>query len=822
MKNRRSLKLESLEIRRLFASDLASSVEESIYYTPGPFDGDADLVEGLFGGPRVEANRNSSQHYPRLHPESAGGRLPGPEVPHRANTANLRLNSARIADGLGNPQSHLLVGQQIVLRADWSSFNVQGINYTVGFYFDGIRVDSNEITAVGGNLSYWWYRYGTYASPGTRTLTIVLDPDNRVAETDESDNSITFEVMPVLPTNLPMKFQTPIGRRANVDWAINNYADVDPRSNVAADFRNGPFQYEGHNAIDAGPWGFAGQDQGIPILAAADGVVDAMQDGYFDRETSMGNRPGNFVRIDHGNGFKTLYYHFAKDSITVTVGTRVRAGQILGQMGSSGSSTGTHLHYTPYYRDAPLETGYAPTVYDANPLPYGGDLQPYFFATGISNRVVNSELNEQISENSTYLQGATGSINFWTQAYNLKAGDVLQWRYTRPNGTIHSTNTYVVPENYRYSIWWWSRFATNFSNTPGAWTITFSINNFAKESKTLTVNSTGAAAIRMTNNIVGLVRDGRTTPIDFGTHSSGAPSRVFQIENHGTRTLELTDVKLPLGFSLSGSFPSSIPSGASASFTVLLDMSRVGTRQGAMSFVTNDPEVPIFWFNLSGSATVMEPSQWFRLILPGPARAYYHGDPAILIAPRAGIVENLSPVNFGSSVLRVEIDNMPQSDEVLSLARPGWGDANDVESVTGGRRNQPLVIQMKASADKNSLIRVMRQIQYASEASAVNYTRRYIRFTLTSSAGSIVNSEIAHVIPGDKLERPSRLSSSDGAKATASSGVNSGNARTASIASSNASVVLPNAALDLAWAQYSLEYEEQRKGRNRALNSFRA
>jgi hypothetical protein len=111
-----------------------------------------------------------------------------------------------------------------------------------------------------------------------------LDPDNRIAETDESDNSITFEVMPVLPTNLPMKFQTPIGRRANADWAINNYADVDPRSKFAADYRNGPFQYEGHNAIDAGRWGFSGQDQGIPILVAADGIVDAMQDWYFDRE----------------------------------------------------------------------------------------------------------------------------------------------------------------------------------------------------------------------------------------------------------------------------------------------------------------------------------------------------------------------------------------------------------------------------------------------------------------------------------------------------------------------------------------------------------
>jgi hypothetical protein len=455
-------------------------------------------------------------------------------------------------------------------------------------------------------------------------------------------------------------------------------------------------------------------------------------------------------------------------------------------------------------------------------LPYGGDLQPFLLATGISNRLVDSELNEQISENSTYLQGATGSINFWMQAYNLRAGDVLQWRYTRPNGTIYATNTYVVPANYRFSIWWWNRFATNFTTTPGNWTITFSINNFAKESKTLTVNATGAAAIRMTNNIVGLVRDGRTTPIDFGTNSSGVPSRVFQIENHGTRPLELTDVKLPLGFLLSGSFPSSIPSGGSASFTVLLDTSRVGAREGAMSFKTNDPDVPVFWFNLAGNVTGIEPSQWFRVILPGPAKAYYHGDPAILVAPRANIVENLAPVSFGNSVLRVEIDNLPQSGEVLTLARPGWGDANDVESVTGGRRNQPLIIQMKGSADKNSLIRVMRQIQYASESRDVNYTRRYIRFTLTGSAGSIINSEIAHVIPGDKLERPAKLSSGDWSKETSVKGGKSGSGVSESTSTLQANVAVSNATLDFAWAQYSLEYEEKLKGRNRALHSSRA
>jgi len=73
---------------------------------------------------------------------------------------------------------------------------------------------------------------------------------------------------------------------------------------------------------------------GDPITAAAEGVVSfsGVRNGY-----------GNVVEIDHGNGYKTLYAH--NSSNLVRVGDVVRAGQLIGKVGSTGRSTGSHLHF---------------------------------------------------------------------------------------------------------------------------------------------------------------------------------------------------------------------------------------------------------------------------------------------------------------------------------------------------------------------------------------------------------------------------------------------------------------------------------------------
>ncbi|TIO36394.1 MAG: M23 family metallopeptidase, partial [Mesorhizobium sp.] len=52
---------------------------------------------------------------------------------------------------------------------------------------------------------------------------------------------------------------------------------------------------------------------------------------------------GRMVEVDHGNGFATRYGHLSE--IDVTVGQKLAAGDVIGKTGSSGRSTGPHLHY---------------------------------------------------------------------------------------------------------------------------------------------------------------------------------------------------------------------------------------------------------------------------------------------------------------------------------------------------------------------------------------------------------------------------------------------------------------------------------------------
>jgi murein DD-endopeptidase MepM/ murein hydrolase activator NlpD len=97
-----------------------------------------------------------------------------------------------------------------------------------------------------------------------------------------------------------------------------------------------------HNGIDIAV------PAGTPIYATADGVVGRAQwvGGY-----------GNYAEIDHGNGIQTRYGHMSQTA--VVSGQRIRRGDVVGFVGSTGRSTGNHLHYEVRIAGAPV-----------NPIPF--------------------------------------------------------------------------------------------------------------------------------------------------------------------------------------------------------------------------------------------------------------------------------------------------------------------------------------------------------------------------------------------------------------------------------------------------------------------
>lgn len=115
-------------------------------------------------------------------------------------------------------------------------------------------------------------------------------------------------------------------------------------------YRNDPFGrgVKFHSGLDIAG-GFAPGT--VNIIAAKDGVVvyptkDVSNSCPSSNSlSSCGGGYGNYVIIQHSDGNFTLYGHLHEKSITVTAGESVRQGEVIGKMGSSGNSTGTHLHF---------------------------------------------------------------------------------------------------------------------------------------------------------------------------------------------------------------------------------------------------------------------------------------------------------------------------------------------------------------------------------------------------------------------------------------------------------------------------------------------
>jgi murein DD-endopeptidase MepM/ murein hydrolase activator NlpD len=103
--------------------------------------------------------------------------------------------------------------------------------------------------------------------------------------------------------------------------------------------RNDPFTGEAtrHQGLD-----IAGQ-AGQPVYATADGVV---------RSAEASGEFGKLVVIDHDFGLVTRYAHLSR--FAVAAGDRVGRGHVIGYMGSTGRSTGPHLHYEVWANDRPL------------------------------------------------------------------------------------------------------------------------------------------------------------------------------------------------------------------------------------------------------------------------------------------------------------------------------------------------------------------------------------------------------------------------------------------------------------------------------------
>ena len=138
-------------------------------------------------------------------------------------------------------------------------------------------------------------------------------------------------------------------------WPVDN-----PR--VTGDWANSPafyaqFGQQGHNGIDLG------MSVGTPVYASDDGVVDF--EGWGQNHSWMGQPAGISILLRHGWGY-TGYAHLS--STIINKGDSIKRGQLIGYSGSTGASTGPHLHWETLPANPNFRNGFAGRV---NPHTYG-------------------------------------------------------------------------------------------------------------------------------------------------------------------------------------------------------------------------------------------------------------------------------------------------------------------------------------------------------------------------------------------------------------------------------------------------------------------
>lgn len=130
-----------------------------------------------------------------------------------------------------------------------------------------------------------------------------------------------------------------IGLAGGFTWPIPGYNTITSEFGYRIHPLNGSYSF--HDGMDISGAGINGK----PIIAAYDGVVSIA-----DSTSSTGY--GYYVKIDHGTGVSTLYAHCS--ALAVSVGQPVSAGQVIGYIGSTGNSTGPHLHFCIFVKGEPV------------------------------------------------------------------------------------------------------------------------------------------------------------------------------------------------------------------------------------------------------------------------------------------------------------------------------------------------------------------------------------------------------------------------------------------------------------------------------------
>ncbi|MFK7938370.1 MAG: M23 family metallopeptidase [Roseovarius sp.] len=230
---------------------------------------------------------------------------------------------------------------------------------------------------------------------------------------------------------------------------IEDYVDATPGVGQS-DYTCGIKSRDGHRGTDIVLQDFIMMNAGTDVLAAAPGTVAATRDGMEDvavtdatRDAIAGKECGNAVRIDHGDGWQTLYCHLKRGSVSVRQGDRVAAGDTLGLIGLSGLTNIPHLHIS-VLKDGALVDPFQPSRRGDATCGAAEDMlwsvPPEYHRAGLFTAGMATKVPEFAAIKSGAARETTADPNqplvVYGHVFHAQNGDVLELSATGPEGEV--------------------------------------------------------------------------------------------------------------------------------------------------------------------------------------------------------------------------------------------------------------------------------------------------------------------------------------------------------------------------------------------------
>ena len=275
-------------------------------------------------------------------------------------------------------------------------------------------------------------------------------------------------------------------------WGLSNYVDHNASfPNQIQDWNCGTKSYDtsngyNHQGMDIFLWPFSWyqfQNNYARVVAAAPGTIIYKDDGNFDMNCALGGGDWNAIYVMHADGSIAWYGHMKSGTLTSKgPGDTVTAGEFLGNVGSSGSSTGPHLHFEVYNNAGQLVDPYVGTCnlwtsandsWWAAQKPY---IEPKINAVSTHSGVPTFPTcpqTEVTKYKDSFLSNEVVYAMVFLTDQTVGSSGLLAMK--RPNGTVAFTQPFNSTTAYNASYWWWSFGSASF-DTYGLWTLSFSYN----------------------------------------------------------------------------------------------------------------------------------------------------------------------------------------------------------------------------------------------------------------------------------------------------------------------------------------------------------